>query len=470
MGRHRKPQAHAGGAGHHRHRHGHEHGRNQGRPHGDVLQRDRSSRHGGRPHDHHGGHHRQAKAGSKPSHAGKQAHGVAKTRDDGKGRHRHSAQHPVSMDKAKTGGKGNSKGKSSGKHRAHPPPLFALPGTVASKGSSNGKGKSKGKQLHKSKAVAGGGQTRHSGVTSRPQTVVSHYSQSIIAVSTSTMLMSRHSVAGGQKAMQNQRDLKAASAGQRRRRVRDKTAKGKQLFNLTKPKFPAQASRSTADRDAGRRQSGRPGSASSMRSCFVCGKAKHDHPDRRWCAKPQPAIQKSSPTSNSSSKKSLGRQMRASVAKKLKARRQSQKASSSSAGASAASSKDTRPSSTGRMYVRPLEVRFSQQTISPTFRDGKSLEETQSAIANGTMQKRDIPPIRVFKTRGGNLYSHDNRRLAMYKNLESNGKVGKIKIELTDQRVPKWKWSTLNRGTAVRLRQKRKNHEKSHNGGDPRIM
>eukprot|EP00928_Gymnodinium_smaydae_P084478 TRINITY_DN6774_c0_g4_i1.p1 TRINITY_DN6774_c0_g4~~TRINITY_DN6774_c0_g4_i1.p1 ORF type:complete len:709 (-),score=73.10 TRINITY_DN6774_c0_g4_i1:194-2320(-) len=113
---------------------------------------------------------------------------------------------------------------------------------------------------------------------------------------------------------------------------------------------------------------------------------------------------------------------------------------------------------TSHTFVKPSQVRFSQNSISSNFRDGRSLETTGEAIADGSLQKRSIPLMRVFKTKNGNYFSHDNRRLAMYKQLEARrklGKSGKVKVQLTDDRVPKWKWSTLNHGVAVRLRQKR---------------
>jgi len=106
-------------------------------------------------------------------------------------------------------------------------------------------------------------------------------------------------------------------------------------------------------------------------------------------------------------------------------------------------------------FVKPSEIRFSQESISLAFQDGHSLQDTKDALASGELQKRDIPPIRIVKTHRGNLVCHDNRRLHMYKALEKEGLVGRIKAHITKRRIPSWKLSSLTHGLAVKMRAKR---------------
>jgi RHS repeat-associated protein len=60
-------------------------------------------------------------------------------------------------------------------------------------------------------------------------------------------------------------------------------------------------------------------------------------------------------------------------------------------------------------------VRFSQDTVSPRFSTGQTLNETIEALSGpgGDAVAARIPPIKIFE-RGGNLYTLDNRRLASF--------------------------------------------------------
>eukprot|EP00927_Polykrikos_kofoidii_P055243 TRINITY_DN49524_c0_g1_i1.p1 TRINITY_DN49524_c0_g1~~TRINITY_DN49524_c0_g1_i1.p1 ORF type:complete len:624 (+),score=74.43 TRINITY_DN49524_c0_g1_i1:168-2039(+) len=195
----------------------------------------------------------------------------------------------------------------------------------------------------------------------------------------------------------------------------------------------------------------------------ICGNIRAEHSDKKWCAKPHGAVGAKLRFSTQAQAKIHGQRGRRLVV--VKRKKETLKRSDPAAASKRLSAKPRKkpvavaskqPSATApQCLVRPSDVRFSQQSISDTFRDGHTLKDMQSALARGTLQKRAIPPIRVFKTSRGNFVSHDNRRLAVYKNLEAQGSVGKIKVQLTKKRVPKWKWSTLTRGLAVRLKTKK---------------
>lgn len=60
--------------------------------------------------------------------------------------------------------------------------------------------------------------------------------------------------------------------------------------------------------------------------------------------------------------------------------------------------------------IDPKLVRFSQDSVSPRFSSGESIEQTAAALRSGYVNPEAIPRVRLhFKE--GNLYTLDNRRL-----------------------------------------------------------
>ena len=47
--------------------------------------------------------------------------------------------------------------------------------------------------------------------------------------------------------------------------------------------------------------------------------------------------------------------------------------------------------------INPKEIRFSQNSISSTFRDGTTLDGLITGLKNKTINPKDIPPIRILK-------------------------------------------------------------------------
>lgn len=61
--------------------------------------------------------------------------------------------------------------------------------------------------------------------------------------------------------------------------------------------------------------------------------------------------------------------------------------------------------------MNPSDIRFTQDSISQTFKKGGGLVDDLSAgLKNGTIKPEDVQPIRVFE-KDGLTFTLDNRRL-----------------------------------------------------------
>ena len=68
------------------------------------------------------------------------------------------------------------------------------------------------------------------------------------------------------------------------------------------------------------------------------------------------------------------------------------------------------------LFMKPSEIRFTQAKCSPNFRNGSAISETYRQLADGSIEKRDVEMLRVVEyNRDGNMYSVDNRRLAVFR-------------------------------------------------------
>ncbi|CAE7601375.1 unnamed protein product [Symbiodinium necroappetens] len=89
------------------------------------------------------------------------------------------------------------------------------------------------------------------------------------------------------------------------------------------------------------------------------------------------------------------------------------------------------------LFLRPSEIRFTQQKCSPTFSDRHghgdvSIGETAKRILSGEIHKKDTPMIRIVEddSAGGKVYSVDNRRLAVFRLLEMTGHAKVVKVQV----------------------------------------
>ncbi|RUS21160.1 hypothetical protein BC937DRAFT_93445 [Endogone sp. FLAS-F59071] len=68
----------------------------------------------------------------------------------------------------------------------------------------------------------------------------------------------------------------------------------------------------------------------------------------------------------------------------------------------------------GEVLINPQNVRYTQDSIAPTFRNGNSLMQTALKIRHGLLNSNDLPSIRV-RAHNGVWYALDNRRLWVLK-------------------------------------------------------
>nr|XP_039273690.1 uncharacterized protein LOC120347692 [Styela clava] len=104
-------------------------------------------------------------------------------------------------------------------------------------------------------------------------------------------------------------------------------------------------------------------------------------------------------------------------------------------------------------YLRPSEIRFTQDSIAGRFQDGGFLNNAIYNIQKGVLSPEDFPHINVV-SKNGKLYSFDNRRLYIFRVCEFEGIIDKIPV----QRVESWRlredrFTTENDGVTLYVRQ-----------------
>ena len=116
---------------------------------------------------------------------------------------------------------------------------------------------------------------------------------------------------------------------------------------------------------------------------------------------------------------------------------------------SGASSVEARLYLTQPTRIDPLRVRFSQRSISPRFRDGRSIEDLADGLRSGRVVPAEVPPIPLME-RGGMLYTLDNRRLEAFRRAGVD--VPYIMAGPRDVSIFSRRFTTQNEGTSVVVR------------------
>ncbi len=97
----------------------------------------------------------------------------------------------------------------------------------------------------------------------------------------------------------------------------------------------------------------------------------------------------------------------------------------------------------------PNTIRFTQDSISPTFKNKQTIQPLVNDLKSGKINTDDIPPIRIFE-KGGKTFTLDNRRLKAFQ--ESNVPIRTIKAmpkEISDEA---WKFTTKTNGLTIKIR------------------
>jgi hypothetical protein len=99
--------------------------------------------------------------------------------------------------------------------------------------------------------------------------------------------------------------------------------------------------------------------------------------------------------------------------------------------------------------IEPSGVRFSQDSIKATFRDGGTIDELADGLRTGAVKPEDVAPIRLFE-RDGKLFTLDNRRLEAFRRAGVHVPYRMATPEEIQEES--WKFTTRNQGLFIRVR------------------
>jgi len=107
-------------------------------------------------------------------------------------------------------------------------------------------------------------------------------------------------------------------------------------------------------------------------------------------------------------------------------------------------------------YIDPKQVRFTQDNISPYFKNGRPIDDLIKDLKTGKVKPEDIPPIRVFE-KNGKIYSLDNRRLYVFQ--QAGLKIRWVKVNPSKKELRR-KWTTDNDGKSIIVRKAKPRKDK----------
>ncbi|WP_282697158.1 RHS repeat-associated core domain-containing protein [Streptomyces sp. CC208A] len=99
--------------------------------------------------------------------------------------------------------------------------------------------------------------------------------------------------------------------------------------------------------------------------------------------------------------------------------------------------------------ISPKAVRYSQDSIKGSFKDGQSFTQAIDDLKAGRATANDFPAIRIFEHEG-KIYTLDNRRLYVFK--EANIPINFRRATPQEVSSESWKMTTQNEGTSIRVR------------------
>ncbi|MCP4100339.1 MAG: hypothetical protein GY750_02735 [Lentisphaerae bacterium] len=100
-------------------------------------------------------------------------------------------------------------------------------------------------------------------------------------------------------------------------------------------------------------------------------------------------------------------------------------------------------------FVDPSTIRFSQNSVSPNFSAGGSVDDLATGLRNGSVSPGDVPPISIFES-NGQWMSLDNRRLVAFQ--QAGVQVPYRLATAQEIAAQTWKVTTTNGGTSITIR------------------
>jgi hypothetical protein len=97
----------------------------------------------------------------------------------------------------------------------------------------------------------------------------------------------------------------------------------------------------------------------------------------------------------------------------------------------------------------PNSVRFSQASIAYRFKDGTTIDDLATGLANGSIRSEEVAPLRLVE-RNGLFYTLDNRRLEAFR----RARLPILWRMATEEEIAAeaWKFTTANEGVSARIR------------------
>ncbi|MFJ5218724.1 RHS repeat-associated core domain-containing protein [Streptomyces sp. NPDC088354] len=100
----------------------------------------------------------------------------------------------------------------------------------------------------------------------------------------------------------------------------------------------------------------------------------------------------------------------------------------------------------GNGTIDPKLVRFSQDTVSPRFSSGETIEQTAAGLRSGYVKPEDLPIVRL-QYKNGNLHTLDNRRLVAF---QKAGIQMPFRMATPEEvAAESWKFTTNNEGRSI---------------------
>ncbi|WP_083840156.1 polymorphic toxin-type HINT domain-containing protein [Saccharomonospora xinjiangensis] len=98
--------------------------------------------------------------------------------------------------------------------------------------------------------------------------------------------------------------------------------------------------------------------------------------------------------------------------------------------------------------IEPSLVRFSQDSVSPRFSSGETIEQTPAALRSGYLKANDLPTVRLT-VKGGQVHALDNRRLVAF---QKAGTPMPFRMATSDEVANEaWKFTTRNEGRSIMI-------------------